>query len=98
MAYARINNGQTFLNRLGNSVTEGSFYLVDQIDDLLDLKYNEKTCPVGSIALVLGYKEGNDYEGHPEINLGGAEHASETFILSKGGKWVKFTGAANIMA
>lgn len=98
MAYARINNGKTFLNKIGGQINEGSFFLVETIEDLLKIDYNEVKCPVGSIALVVGYKEGNDYNGHPEINLGGGEGASETFIMCPNRHWTKFTGSANIMA
>ena len=98
MAYARINNGKTFLNKIGGQINEGSFFLVETIEDLLKIDYNDVKCPVGSIALVVGYKEGNIYNGHPEINLGGGEGASETFIMCPNKHWTKFTGSANIMA
>ena len=98
MAYARINNGKTFLNKIGGQINEGSFFLADTIEDLLKIEYNDIKCPVGSIALVLGYKEGNNYNGHPEINLGGGEAASDTFIMNPSKHWVRVTGSANIMA
>lgn len=98
MAYSRINNGKTFLNKIGGQINEGSFFLADTIEDLLNIEYNDVKCPVGSIALVLGYVEGKNYNDHPEINLGGGPFASDTFIMSTKKKWVKFTGSANIMA
>lgn len=98
MAYARINNGKVFLNKLGLEINEGSYYIADSIEDIKKIQYNDITCPVGSVCLVLGYQEGNNtFEDTNFVNEGGGPGASTIYFMGSNKHWTKFTGVANII-
>lgn len=99
MAYARINKGKVTLNKLGLEVNEGSYFVASKLEDLKNLKYDNVTCPVGSVCLVLGYQESNNTFGDSDnVNEGGGKGASSAYFMSPEKIWVRFDGVTNIVS